>query len=325
MVVHRVNEIFGADAILHSADFGADTGIAFHGRAKLGGFGEPGGGYADGGDLHPVHFHLFPVVQIEQGEGLGDVDHLFGKGVFEDGVVYALGDERGIDAKADPFLVGHGIGFHEADRIGEPQHFDFGFQGLAGDDPTVFDVVGDGTELLEEGFGAEKNGKAIPFDLGIIGIQHADGGGDIEPIHRPAGKDIHGSGVHPHGENGCGIVFDEIVVVLFDFSLEGALAVFLYSGRDVAVGGHIDVIGSGFGAGGKDRRVHEAGAGVNRDKNLLFLDERSQGDWVIGVNFDDLEPAIVRLGVKDVGELGLHITQINIAVAIVGMEALTDH
>ena len=325
MIVHGVDEVFGAHAVLHATDLGADAGVAFHGGAELSGFGQPGGGHADRRDFHAVDLHLLPVIEIEEGEGFGDVHHFFGESVFEDGVVHALSDERGIDAEADAFFVSDGVSFHKTDGIGEAENLHLGFQRLARDNPAVFDVVGDGAQFLKEGFGAEKNGKAVTFDLGIVGIEHPDGGGDVQAVDGPAGEDVDGAGIHSHGENRGGVVFDEVVVVLFDFSLEGALAIFFYARRDVAVGSHVDVIGTGFGAGSEDRWIDEAGAGVDGDEDLLFLDEGGEGDGVIGVELDDLKPAVVGLRVEDVGELGLHVTQIDIAVAVVGMEALTDH
>ena len=113
-------------------------------------------------------------------------------------------------------------------------------------------------------------------------------------------------------------------MVLFDFGFEGAFTEFFYSWGDVAVGGHIDIIGASLGAGGENGGVDEAGAGVDRDKNFLFFDESGEGDGIVGVEFDDFEATVVGFSVEDIGELGFDISEVDIAVAVVGMEALTD-
>ena len=113
-------------------------------------------------------------------------------------------------------------------------------------------------------------------------------------------------------------------MVLFDFGFKGAFTEFFYAWGDVAVGGHVDIIGASLGAGGENGGVDEAGAGVDRDKNFLFFDESGEGDGIVGVEFDDFEATVVGFGVEDIGELGFDISEIDIAVAVVGMEALTD-
>ncbi len=113
-------------------------------------------------------------------------------------------------------------------------------------------------------------------------------------------------------------------MVLFDFGFERAFTEFFYAWGDVAVGGHIDIIGASLGAGGENGGVDEAGAGVDGDKNFLFFDEIGESDGIVGVEFDDFEATILGFSVEDIGKLGFDISEIDIAVAVVGMEALTD-
>ena len=118
--------------------------------------------------------------------------------------------------------------------------------------------------------------------------------------------------------------FLEGLAEFLDLGLKGALAVLFDAGRDVAVRGHVEVVGAGLGAGGEDRVVDLTGAGVDRDKDLLFLEEGGEGDRVGRVEFDDFEPAVVGLRRQSLGELGIHIAEIDLVETVVGMEALTN-
>ena len=324
MIVHRVDKILGADTVLHPADFSTDAGVALDGGAELGGFGQAGGGHTHGDDLGSVDLHFPPVIEIEQGEGLGDVHHLFGEGVLEDGVVHAFGHERRVDAETDALLVGDGVSGHQANRIREADDLHLGFQWLAGDDSAVLHVVGNSTELFEEGFRAEEHGEAVAADLGVVGIKHTDGSGDIEAVDGPPGEDIHRPRVHAHGEDRGGVLLLESFAELLDFRLKGTLAVLFDAGRDIAVRGHVDVMGTGFGAGSEDRIVHLAGAGVDGDEDFLFLEEGGEGDRIGRVEFDDFEPAIVGLRRQSLGELGIRVAEVDLAETVVSVEALTN-
>jgi len=93
---------------------------------------------------------------------------------FKDRVVHSLGDERGVDAEADTFLVSDGVGFHEADGVGKPENFDFRFEGFARNDAAILHIIRNGAEFLEEGFRTEENREAVSFDFRIVGIENAD-------------------------------------------------------------------------------------------------------------------------------------------------------
>lgn len=118
--------------------------------------------------------------------------------------------------------------------------------------------------------------------------------------------------------------FWKVFAEFFDLRFKGAFAVLFDAGRDIAVRGHVDVVGAGFGAGGEDRVVHLAGAGVDRDEDFLLLEKGSQAYGIRGVEFDDLEAAIVGLGGEGFGELGIRVAKVNLTKAVVGMEALTN-
>ena len=147
--------------------------------------------------------------------------------------------------------MGDGVGRHQPDRIGEADDFHLGFQGFPGNHAAVLHVVGDSTELLEKGFRAKEHGEAVAADLGVIGIEDADGGGDVEPVDGPAAEDVDRTRVHAHGEDGGGVFLLEGLTEFFDFGLEGALAVFFDAGGNIAVRGHVEVVGAGLGAGGE--------------------------------------------------------------------------
>ena len=149
MVVHGVDEIFDPFPVLGAAHLGANAGVAVHRRAELRGLGQVGAGHAHRGDFNAIHLHLFPGVEVEQGQRSSQVDDLVRERVFEDGIIDSLFHEGRIGAQTHTFLVRHGISLHQADRLGKTHPIHFGFQLLAGGHAPLLHVVGDRAQFLE--------------------------------------------------------------------------------------------------------------------------------------------------------------------------------
>jgi len=324
VAVHGIDEVLDAFAVFGAADFGAHAGVSVDGSAKLGWFGEVGGGDAQGDDLNAVDLDAFPGIEIQEGQRSGDMADFVGEAVFEDGVFDAFLDERGVQTEADAFLVVDGVAFHHSDGVGEADPFDLRFERFTGADFAVLHVVGGGAEFLEEGFRGEENGEAVTFDFGVVGVEDADTGDGVEAIDGPAGEDIDGAGIHTHAEDAEQVVVLEGFVEAFNFGLKGLFAGAFSAWGVIDIGGHVEVMRAALEASLEDGVIDAGGAGVEGDLDLVFSNEGGYTAGIGGVELADLEPAGFGEAGETLGEGEVDVSEDDSFEAIVGMKLMSD-
>ncbi|MEI9894411.1 MAG: hypothetical protein WDN28_11150 [Chthoniobacter sp.] len=160
--------------------------------------------------------------------------------------------------------------------------------------------------------------------LRIVGIEHADAAGGVQPVHGPAGEDIDRAGIATEAEQ-TGQVFFEIGLVEFlDLRFEGILERLLHPGRGIDVRRHVDVVGARTMAGLEDRVVRVAIAAIERDGNFAF--DHGGGDFARfhGIELQHLEAASLGGVVQDVRVSGIDVRQKDAIETIVVVEFASD-